>query len=191
MEAPSPDTSPRHTRWILAGAALAVALALGAGVFTARRFRTDASGLAVISASVGRGRLYVGVGDVVNNAGTGGGTLQGAAREGIDQALTERAEVSTGAPAAGAQRGARGVSARGHFLDASIQSVQSSGGSTRVQVSVVVSSFPGRVYEFESTSTVTLTGDTAGTPENVAAGVRRAMHTATTRAVDQMLVASR
>lgn len=191
MQAPSPDTSPLRARWILAGAALGAAFALGAGVFTARRFRTDANGLAVISASVGRGRMYVGVGDVVNNAGTGGGSLQGAAREGIDQALTERSEVSTGAPAAGAQRGARGVSARGHFLDASIQSVQSSGGSTRVQVSVVVSSYPGRVYEFESTSTVTLTGDAAGAPENVAAGVRRAMHTATTRAVDQMLVAAR
>jgi hypothetical protein len=70
-------------------------------------------------------------------------------------------------------------------LDANLQSITVAAGSTRVEVSIVVSSHPSRAYEFESTSTVTLVG-TDATPDAVAMGVRRAMRSATMRAVDQM-----
>jgi hypothetical protein len=138
-----------------------------------------------ISGRPGRAQpVYVAVGSVTNHAAVTGLALDAAAHEGVASALAERTEVTTSPPAAGASRGAR-VRARGHVLDANVQSVTTTGGNTRVEVSIVVSSHPARAYEFESTSAVTLVG-TAATPESVAAGVRRAMRSATMRAVDQM-----
>ncbi len=97
--------------------------------------------------------------------------------------------MTTTPPAGGAARGARGA-ARGHVLDANVQSIAAAGPNTRIEVSIVVSSFPGRAYEFESTSAVTLVG-AAATPEAVAMDVRRAMRAATLQAVDQVTRAQR
>ena len=84
-------------------------------------------------------------------------------------------------------RGARAVSrGGGHVLDANVLRVVRGPGRVLVEASVVVSSMPGRAYEFASASTITLTGDVADTDEGLHDAVRRAMRSATTHAVDQM-----
>jgi hypothetical protein len=172
-------------KWLAVGA-LGAFLALGAGVAATRYLLGHGADLADVLS--GRGArnspIFVSVGSVTNHARTTGPALDAAAQEGVASALAERTEVTTAPPSSGAARGAR-VAARGHVLDANLQSITVAAGSTRVEVSIVVSSHPSRAYEFESTSTVTLVG-TDATPDAVAMGVRRAMRSATMRAVDQM-----
>jgi|GEM_PF-3146081 len=172
-------------KWLAVGA-LGAALALGAGVATTRYLLGHGADLADVLSRRGArtSPIYVSVGSVTNHAATTGPALDAAAQEGVTSALAERTEVTTSPTPSGASRGAR-VTARGHVLDANVQSITAAGGNTRVEVSIVVSSHPGRAYEFESTSAVTLVG-AAATPDAVAMGVRRAMHSATMRAVDQM-----
>ena len=173
---------------IAGGVALACA-ALGAGVFAAKALVARGTGdmLQVLSARPGGERVFVNVGSVTSHASVTGSAVEQPAADAIRAALGERAEVTTEAPAArSAARGARG-SARGHTLDANVQSIQTTGDTTRVTVSIVVSSYPGRAYEFESSTTVTLLGGAGATPEGITTGVRRAMRSATLHAVDQMV----
>jgi hypothetical protein len=124
---------------------------------------------------------------VANAAGVGGDAALAAARQGIDDALAARATVSRVGLAEPASRGARAVSrGGGHVLDANVLRVVRGPGRVLVEASVVVSSMPGRAYEFASASTITLTGDVADTDEGLRDAVRRAMRSATTHAVDQM-----
>lgn len=183
------DASQRPSiprKWFALGA-FTVAVALGAGVTTARFVLGQGANLtdALTLRPGARGApVFFSVGSVTNHAATTGAAIDAAAQAGVAGALAERAEVTTTPPAAGAARGARGAT-RGHVLDANVQSVTTAGAATRIEVSIVVSSYPGRAYEFESTSAVTLVG-TGATPEAVAMGVRRAMRSATMQAVDQV-----
>lgn len=186
------DASQRPSiprKWFALGA-FTVVVALGAGVATARFVLGQGANLTdALTLRPGAAPIFFSVGSVTNHAATTGAAIDAAAQAGVAGALAERTEVTTTAPAAGASRGARGA-ARGHVLDANVQSVTTAGATTRIEVSIVVSSYPGRAYEFESTSAVTLVG-TGATPEAVAMGVRRAMRSATMQAVDQVTRARR
>ncbi len=170
-------------RWAVVGA-LAVLASLGAGVFAAKHFAARSPDLEAVLTGGRRAPPYVAVASVGNSSGVGGPALQEAAQHGIEEALTQSPDVTTTAPPAAASRGARGA-ARGHWFDANIQSVQATGDRARVQVSIVVSSYPGRSYEFESSSTVTVTG-AGSSPAALAQGVRAAMAAATRQAIAQM-----
>jgi hypothetical protein len=178
------------TRWVVVGVSAAALMVSGVGLYAHRHGGL----LAMISRSGddlgglrgGRGRRpFVGVGSVSNNSGVGGDDLRTAAREAIDGALQASDVVTTAEASSGGQRGAR-VRGRGHFLDANIQSIRPGNNSVRVEVSVVVSSYPGRAYEFESSSAITITGGSATTPAAQTDGVRRAMESATRQAVNQI-----
>lgn len=174
---------------LIAGGVTVACVALGGGLFAARALVARGGGdmLQVLSARPGAERVYVNVASVTSHASVTGSAIEQPAADAIRTALAERTEVTTEAPVArGASRGARG-SARGHTLDANVQSIQSVGDTTRVTVSIVVSSYPGRAYEFESSTTVTLLNGAGSTPEGITTGVRRAMHSATLHAVDQMV----
>ncbi len=183
----------RGARWVAVGVALSVALGAG-GVMVARRGHGVRGLFAFLTQSSGdlhgaRGRAarpYVGVGGVANNSGAGGDELREAATAGIQDALAGSTDVATGPTGAGAQRGARG-GGRGHFIDANIQSIRPGTNSVRIGVSIVVSTYPGRQYEFESASAITITGGSATTPAAQADGVRTAMRSATQRAIQQMV----
>ncbi len=173
-------------RWINVAAAASL-LALGAGVATAVALSHTRGDLGAVISSQGVGRpVFVGLGAVVNNASVGGPALAVTARDSIAGALASRAGVTT-TPAPSAQRGARARAPQGHVFDANIQSVRVSAESVQVSVSIVVSTSPGREYEFESTSSVTLSGPSAATPEGQTDCARRAMTRAAQRAVDQIV----
>ncbi len=178
----------RQTRWANVAVAGAL-LVLGGGAATARAL-TSVKGDwgAVISGRGGGRRVQVGVGAVTNSAGVGGDALAGIAHDAMEGALASRPEVSTvDARTGAAQQGARVRAARGHVFDANIQTVRLSASSVQASVSIVVSTAPGRAYEFESTSSITLSGPGAVTADGQADCVRRAMSRATERAVDQLL----
>lgn len=177
-------TDGSRRRWLL-GAAVAVAVST-AGLGLAVRSGVDPSGLLGEVSGRGRARVFVDVGAVASRAG---GDVEGAAREGVEAALADRAEVTREAGGSG-QRGARAMG-RGHVIDANVQAIDTGPGRARVSVSVVVSTYPGRAYEFESSSTVTVSGSSVDTPAGRADAVRRAMRSATDHAVDQMLMARR
>ena len=165
-----------RARVIAAGLTGAVALALAVGAMSARGI--DASALlGAIGARGGRAALSVGA--VTNHSGVGGDALRGAAEAGLRDALG-------GGEAAGpAARGAR-VLRRGHVLDANVVRVERAAGRVRVEASVVVSTLPGRSYEFASTSAITLTGDRAGSDDTMAEATRRAMRSAAEHAITQL-----
>lgn len=176
-------TKPSTDRkWLTLGVA-ATLLALSAGGFASRWMRGRGSEVTE-ALSLRPRQVYVAVGSVTNHSATTGPAIDSAAQAAVAEALAERAEVTTTPPAGGAARGARRA-AEGHVLDANVQSATAVGANTRVEVSIVVSSFPGRSYEFESTSAVTLVG-ASPSPDAVAMGVRRALRAATLQAVDQM-----
>jgi hypothetical protein len=163
-------------------------LVLGVGAAAARFVMGHGVGFTgVLTLSPGRrmAPIFVMVGSVANHATVTGPAIDTAAQTAIAGALAERVEITTAPPAPGTARSARGRS-QGHVLDANIQSVTVTGTHTRVEVSIVVSSHPSRVYEFESTSSVTLAG-TGSTSDTVAMGVRRAMRSATLQAVDRIV----
>jgi hypothetical protein len=195
MTNPTPPNSARKTLPIrsvaVAGAALALVVGAG-GIYAARR--AHAGGLlAFLSQGTGdlgrmqaRGRqLYISMGTVANNSGAGGDDVRGAAQSGIQEALASSSGITTTPPSASASRGARTV-VRGHVFDANVQSIRPGNNSVRIQVSIVVSTYPGREYEFESSSAITITGGSATTPAAQADGVRTAMRSATQRALQQL-----
>lgn len=163
-------------------------LVFGAGVAVALGLSHVRGDLGAVITAQGNGRqVFVGVGSVTNSAGVGGDALTAAAHDAMNAALTGHPGVTTEAPATATQRGARVSGPRGHVFDANIQSVRLSAESVQASVSIVVSSSPTRAYEFESTSSITMSGPSAATPEGEIDCVRRAMTRATQRAVDQIL----
>ncbi len=174
-------------RWINVVAAASL-LTLGAGVATAVALSHTRGDIGAVISSQGAGRqVFVGLGAVVNNAGVGGPALTSTAHDAIAAALAGRADVTTTPPTGATQRGARARGPQGHVFDANIQAVRASAESVQASVSIVVSTSPGREYEFESTSSVTLSGPSAATPEGQSDCVRRAMTRAAQRAVDQIV----
>ncbi len=191
--APNKPSSNSRNTTLLAGAALALVLGTG-GMYAVRRAHGVRGMLALITSGTGdlngvRGahgrRTYISIGAVANNSGTGGDELRTSAQSGIQEALDANDSVTTEAPTAAASRGARNV-ARGHVFDANVQSIRVGDNSVRIAVSVVVSSYPGRAYEFESSSAITITGGSATNPSARADGVRTAMRSATRSALQQI-----
>ena len=175
----APSTLGSRVSLIAAAALVSLGLSVGAAALSPRF--VDPS--ALLGAITGAARPAVAVGAVANGAGVGGDAVLSAARRGLDDAL---ANVPR-APLPGAARGARVLGGRnGHVFDANVVRVVRAPGRVLVEASVVVSSLPGRAYQFASSSTITLTGATADTDEGLNDAVRRAMRSAATRAVDQM-----
>lgn len=117
-------------------------------------------------------------------------TLQSTAQQALERALDARGEVlrHTGTSA----QGTSAIRARrlrsGHYFDANVQSVTQQSNGVRVAVSIVVSSFPGRAYEFDASSTVTVSGG-GGDPQQGA--INTAMNSAVNRALTQLLSSPR
>ncbi|MFO0624811.1 MAG: hypothetical protein U0325_04285 [Polyangiales bacterium] len=171
----APQKRPRVTV-IVAGLAAAVALAAGVGALRARGIDPQTL-LGAIGARGGRAAVQIGA--VTNHAGVGGDALRAAAEAGLRDALGANDAADTSA------RGAR-VLRRGHVLDANVVRVERGAGRVRAEASVVVSTLPGRSYEFASTSAITLTGARADTDEAMADATRRAMRSAAEHAITQL-----
>ena len=139
------------------------------------------------SAGSGSARFLVGVGTVANNSGQAA-SLQQIARSAIESALQTHPEVvvHAGSAAQGTTM-MRSQHLSGHFFDANIQSVQPRGAGVRAAVSIVVTSYPGRAYEFASETAITISGGSAGSPQATEDAVRRAMESAANRAVNQLM----
>jgi hypothetical protein len=106
----------------------------------------------------------------------------------LQNALSSRGEVvlHQGNAAAG-QSTMRSRHLTGHFFDANIQSIQPRGNGVRASVSIAVSTFPGRVYEFESQTAITISGGSGDSQQVEDDAVRRAMESAASRAVQQLM----
>lgn len=172
----NPRARPRASR-VIAGTAAAIVLAGGVGLLATRGIDPRAL-LGAIGARGAGARPVVSVGAVTNGAGVGGDAVLRAARDGLNEA------VGAQSPAPSA-RGAR-VVRRGHIFDANVVRVERSPGRVRVEASVVVSTMPGRRYEFASTSAVTLTGGAVDGESGLVDATRRAMRSAAGHAVEQL-----
>lgn len=182
---PAPSALRLRAAVIAAAAFFALSLAVGGTALSARSF--DPGALLGGITGAARARATVAVGAVANGAGVGGDAVLGAARQGLDDALAGRGNVSRVPLPGAAARGARVIGGRnGHVIDANVVRVVRGPGRVLAEASVVVSSMPGRAYQFASSSTITLTGAEADTDRGVNDAVRRAMRSAATRAVDQM-----
>ncbi|MDP3279318.1 MAG: HEAT repeat domain-containing protein [Deltaproteobacteria bacterium] len=128
----------------------------------------------------------------VNVQAAGGATFQRIAQEALEQALDRRGEVVRHRGAAAAARTViRTQRLRGaHQFDANLQSITPQGNGVRVAVSIVVSSFPGRAYEFDASSTITVSGGTPGI-EGQRGAVATAMQSVVNRALTQVLASMR
>ncbi len=176
----APSALGSRVPFVAAAALVSLGLAVGAAALSPRF--VDPS--ALLGAITGAARPAVAVGAVANGAGVGGDAVLNAARRGLDDAL---ANVPRAPLPGAAARGARVLGGRnGHVFDATVVRVVRAPGRVLAEASVVVSSLPGRAYQFASSSTITLTGATADTDEGLNDAVRRAMRSAATRAVDQM-----
>jgi|LNFM01.1.fsa_nt_gb hypothetical protein len=113
-------------------------------------------------------------------------SLQSSAQRALESALDARGEVvrHSGSTAQASStirtRRLRGA----HQFDVNIQSVTQQANGVRVAVSIVVSTFPGRAYEFDSSSAVTVSGG-GGDPQQGA--ISTAMTAAVGRALTQVL----
>ncbi|MEZ4392931.1 MAG: hypothetical protein R3A48_17735 [Polyangiales bacterium] len=165
-------------RWLVVGALSALCLAGGAGAMRARGL--DAGALLGAIGARGASRVSVTVGAVANGSGVGGDVVLDAARRGLSEAVS-RAQGGASPGAMGAR-----VTRRGHVFDANVVRVERSAGRVRVEASVVVSTLPGRRYEFASTSAITLTGSGADGDPGLADATRRAMSSATNHALEQL-----
>ncbi|MBL8681259.1 MAG: HEAT repeat domain-containing protein [Myxococcales bacterium] len=116
--------------------------------------------------------------------------LQSTAQRALESALDARGEVvrhsgsSSQATSTMRARRLRGA----HQFDANIQSVTQQANGVRVAVSIVVSTYPGRAYEFDSSSAVTVSGG-GGDPQQGA--ISTAMNAAVNRALTQVLSTTR
>ena len=178
----TPTRLRRLAPWAAGAALCALSLIAGAWALSERSAFDYRSLLGVVGRDAGP-RAAVAVGAVANATGLGGDEVISAARRGVDDALREHANVSQ---VALAERGARVAAVHGHVLDVNVVRIERQPGRLLAEASVVVSSLPGREYEFASSSTVTLSGSTADTDQAVADAVRRAMRSATSHAVEQM-----
>lgn len=157
---------------------LAATLALGGAIAGLSLKGIDARGL--LGAVGARGSAAgVTIGAVANGSGVGGELVLDAARDGIRDAISATSGVGAAA------RGAR-VARRGHVFDANIVRVERGAGRVRVEASVVVSTLPGRSYQFASTSAITLTGSGADGDPGLTDATRRAMRSAAAHAVEQL-----
>ncbi len=116
-------------------------------------------------------------------------SLQSTAQQALESALDSRGEVvrhtgsSSQATSTIRSRHLRGA----HQFDVNVQSVTQQANGVRVAVSIVVSTFPGHAYEFDASSTVTVSG--GADPRQGA--ISTAMNSAVNRALTQVLATIR
>jgi hypothetical protein len=136
----------------------------------------------------GGARLLVGLGNVNNQSGVRGSQLSQVAQQALQQALQNNSSVMLhrGSAAAG-QSAIRSQHLSGHFFDANIQSLQPRGNGVRASVSIAVSTYPGRVYEFESQTAITISGGAGDSQSVEDDAVRRAIESAANRAIQQLM----
>ncbi len=135
-------------------------------------------------------RFLVGLGTVNNQSGIRAGALSQVGQEALRTALQGRGEVVV--HAGSAAQGSATMRQRhlaGHFFDANIQSLQPRGNGVRASVSIAVSTYPGRVYEFESQTAITISGGSGNSQAVEDDAVRRAMESAANRAIQQLMQA--
>ncbi len=115
-------------------------------------------------------------------------TLLTSAQRALETALDSRPTIvrhaGTPAQAQATIRARRLRSA--HQFDANVQSVTTQPNGVRVAVSIVVSSYPGRTYEFDATSTLTVSGGAQGAAAQEGA-VGQAITSVVNRALTQLL----
>lgn len=166
------------TRWLVVGVLSALGLAGGAWAMHARGI--DPGALLGAIGARGASRVTITVGAVANGSGVGGQPVLDAARRGVSETVA-RAQGGASSGAMGAR-----VTRRGHVFDANVVRVERGPGRVRVEASVVVSTLPGRRYEFASTSAITLTGPGADGDPGLTDATRRAMASATNHALEQL-----
>jgi hypothetical protein len=140
------------------------------------------------TASSAQARFLVGLGTVNNQSGVRGAQLSQIAQQALQSSLQSHVEVvlHSGSAAQGSST-MRQRHLTGHFFDANIQSLQPRGPGVRAQVSIAVSTYPGRVYEFESQTAITISGGSGASQSVEDDAVRRAMESAANRAIQQLL----
>jgi hypothetical protein len=151
------------------------ASAAGTSTGTAGQTPPTAGAAPVVLISAGRVNLQSGV----------AATLQTTAQRALEAALDARREVVRHAGTSSqASRTIRDRRLRGaHQFDVNVQSVAPQANGVRVAVSIVVSTYPGHAYEFDASSTVTVSG--GGDPQQGA--INTAMNSAVNRALTQVL----
>lgn len=129
----------------------------------------------VVLISTGRVNLQAGVAP----------SLQATAQRALERALDARSEVVRhSGSAAQAANTIRSRRLRGaHQFDVNVQSVTQQPNGVRVAVSIVVSTYPGRAYEFDASSTVTVSGGA----DPYEGAITTAMNSAVNRALTQVL----
>lgn len=140
---------------------------------------TPSTATPVVLIAAGRVNLQTGV----------AATLQSSVQRALEGALDARGEVvrhsgsSSQASSTIRSRHLRGA----HQFDVNVQSVSQAGAGYRVAISIVVSSYPGRAYEFDASSTVTVSG--GADPQQGA--INTAMNSVVNRALTQVLASIR
>lgn len=136
-------------------------------------------------------RLFIAVGALAVTSTDAQPELGAIARSVVVGRLAAEGSVLLGEPALGrreAERVLRRHHLRGYYIDGCVR-VSHGEGASRVEVSLVVQTYPGREYRFESSVSVTLGGgDASQRRAGLASATRRAVLSATTRALAQLAV---
>jgi hypothetical protein len=134
-------------------------------------------------------RYLVRVGEFVSPAGPTESDLSGTARAALLRSLSREARVvlsDAAEPSAEVQRTLRRRSLSGYTIDGRVRVVEG-GGATRVEVSLLVQTLPGREYRFESAVTLTLSGAPDGArAQTLEDATRRAVGSATARCLGEL-----
>jgi len=134
-------------------------------------------------------RYLVRVGDFVSQAASPARDLAATARDALLRSLSREARVvlsDAAAPSAEVQRTLRRRSLEGYTIDGRVRVVEG-GGATRVEVSLIVQTLPGREYRFESAVTLTLSGaGDRARAQTLEDATRRAVGSATVRCLGEL-----
>jgi hypothetical protein len=110
------------------------------------------------------------------------------ARDAFERTLRDRIEVVVNVgDARAAQHAMRTQHLRGHFFQANVRATPARRGAIRIAVSIVVSTLEGRELEFESEAAVTISTDSVHWTDDQLTAIQRAVASATTRSIDQLL----
>lgn len=134
------------------------------------------------TATMAGARYLVRVGEFVAQAAAPARDLAATAREALVRNLAREARVvlAEGEGETTATRARRPLT--GYTIDGRVRVVEGAG-ATRIEVSLLVQTMPGREYRFESAVTMTLSG---GGGEALAEATRRAVGRATARCLGEL-----
>ncbi len=134
-------------------------------------------------------RYLVRVGEFVSHAATPARDLAATARDALLRSLAREGRVvlsDAAEPNADVQRTLRRRALEGYTIDGRVRVVEG-GGATRVEVSLIVQTLPGREYRFESAVTLTLSGSNGGAgAQTLEDATRRAVRSATLRCLGEL-----